>query len=347
MNRFTLGEGVMKKIGLRDVARCAGVSVGTVSKYLNNTPISEINRCKIKETIEELKYVPNINARKLAIGKSLTILIYIIVEEVISDSTWLHELPIIQGINDVLRKTEYKIELEIASITQSSNNFLNLSENIQSCNFDGIIIISSWETDEKIREQLQSINFPHIIIGNLDEETAKNTIDFDNYEPIAKITQAIIDKGRKNFSMIAGYQEQYHTKMRVKGFVDTLKKNQLEAESLFYSDYSMESGEFFAKKILEKSPKTDAIICGNDYIAVGVYKALKEVNMTPSIDVSICGFDDSFVSKVVDPLLTTVKINSYGIGTLAASELLKQLSNSDYITKNTFVESQVVWRSST
>ena len=90
-----------QKSTLRDVAQLAGLSAGTVSKYLNHPErVQEKNRKKIEKAIRLLNYTPNVLARKLASGRSRVLGLCIVTEPEISDSTWLHLLPMIQTLND-------------------------------------------------------------------------------------------------------------------------------------------------------------------------------------------------------------------------------------------------------
>ena len=93
---------------LKDVAKEAGVSVGTVSNYLKDpSKVKKVNREKIKNAVEDLQFIPDINAQILATGKSKVVILYVVSESAISPSTWLHQLPIMQVLHDELQKENY------------------------------------------------------------------------------------------------------------------------------------------------------------------------------------------------------------------------------------------------
>lgn len=106
-----------KRPTLRDVSRISGVSIGTVSKYINDPySVKENNRIAIADTIKILNYTPNTLAQRLAKGNSNTILLYSLSERTINPSTWLHQLPLIQSLSDTLQNTEYSLQIKIGSV---------------------------------------------------------------------------------------------------------------------------------------------------------------------------------------------------------------------------------------
>jgi len=334
---------------LRDVAKLAKLSTGTVSKYINGNKISENNKIKIEKAIELLKYSPNPLARKLAKGNSYTILLFVIVESPIVVSTWLHELPIIQGISDVLKTSEYRLEIEISSINLEQSNIQKLEEYTSNKSIEALILLSPWEINERLLALLDYRDFPYVIIGNGNTLHPHKSIDFDNYKPIYNIVKHQYNMGHKNFGMIAGFKDQHHMQMRVLAFENALKEMNLfyEDSIIKYGDYSLQSGYKLANEFLQSDNCPTTMICGNDYVAAGAIKAIKERGLNVPTNIAVSGFDATVVSEALDPVLTTVEVPSYEMGEKAIVELLKKLDNSDYQIKNVLLESQNIFRDST
>ena len=118
-----------QKSPLRDVAQRAGLSAGTVSKYLNHPErVQEKNRKKIEKAIRLLNYTPNVLARKLASGRSRVLGLCIVTEPEISDSTWLHLLPMIQTLNDSACQAGYQLQIGLSSVGREEQTFQMLRD---------------------------------------------------------------------------------------------------------------------------------------------------------------------------------------------------------------------------
>jgi LacI family transcriptional regulator len=339
----------MKGPTIRDVAKLAGLSVGTVSGYINGKKVSEQSRNRVEEAIKSVSYTPYPSARRLASGKSFSVLLYIMVEHPIAPSTWLHELPIIQGINDVSMDTGYIMEMEIQSNTAYELNFNNLEGRTRNNSVDGIILLSPWEIDKKIINMLNQKDFPYLMVGSGSTVCQTNSIDFENYEPIYEIIKHQYKLGHWNMGMIAGFKSQLHTQSREKGFRTAMRDMGVacKEENIRYGDYSLASGFYLMNKLMENKDMLTTVVCCNDYIAAGAIKAIKTKGLTVPGDISVSGFDDTVVSEATEPTITTVKVPSYEMGVKAMHELLLKMKNPDYRISTTVIPSKIVFRDST
>jgi LacI family repressor for deo operon, udp, cdd, tsx, nupC, and nupG len=338
-----------KNATLIDVAMLSGVSVGTVSKFLNGGNVKKANRISIQNAIEVLDYSPNHVARNFARGKSNVVTLFILMESPIVSSTWVHEQPIIQAITDAIRTTEYCMQMRIASIEDSLANKQEIEEIIRSRIADGIILLSAWEIDRTIIATLDYHNFPFVMIGSGEDTKRGELVDFDNSAPIYSLVSQLCELGHRRFALIGGFREQIHMMKREKGFRKALKDAGIEVneEMIRFGDYSLESGfQLTAKMLCQTNPPT-AIICGNDNVAAGAIKAIRKAGLRIPEDISVSGFDDSVISEAVDPTITTVRPPAYELGKVAFTQLHMKLGNASYSIPNIILDSTLLLKEST
>ena len=316
------------KATVRDVAKLANLSVGTVSKYLNNHPsISLQNREAIQIAIDKLDYKVNPIAQRFAKGVSNTILLYYIQEYPIEVTTWLYELPIFQGIQDYLRGAEYDLHIAMESIDNTDKIFDFILEHSNNSGADGLIIATSWELESKVFISLLDSQLPFAIVGVRNSIQASNDVMFDNFDACAKIMQHLHQLGHNKIGIVSGMKDQYHMSERLRGYfgqANTLGQI-IKDKWVKYGDFSISNGYESFQQILLGGDLPTAIVCGNDYVAAGVIKAIKEAGLSVPDDISVVGFDNTTIASVVEPSLTTVKVPSEMAGRLAAKFLINQI----------------------
>lgn len=331
------------------MAQLAGVSTGTVSKYINGKHIGEKNFQKIKNAIEKLDYSPSPLARSFASGKSHMVLLYIIAEAPMMMSTWQYELPVIHGIMDALKGSAYSLKIEIAELQNVEENRRKLDMYAQNQYSDGIIFLSPWYVDDNLLIPLQYHKFPYIVVGACKENYSSGCVDFDNEAPICQIVENMYAQGCRRFCMIGGFAEQYHMIYRERGFRRAIDKLglQMKEEMIRYTDYSLRQGYEAARELLTASLLPDAIVCGNDNIAAGVLRAVSEKGLRIPEDILISGFDNEVVSDACCPSITSVSIPEYELGLLAGKELMHCIEDPNYVASNHLLECQVYQKEST
>jgi DNA-binding LacI/PurR family transcriptional regulator len=339
----------MKDATVRDVAKLAGLSVGTVSRHLNGNEVSKKNKIKLEEAIKTLKYLPNPMARNLAKGRSYSVLLYFITESPIIASTWMHELPIIQGISDVIKSSKYNLIIEIANIEQVNEVAQTIDLYTRNKGIEGLLILTPWGIKTKILLPLEYRNFPYVLIGNAPEIEPSKIVEFDNYTPFYDIIMHQFEYGHREFALIGGFKNQYHMQQRTQGFINALKELGLDIpeDRMLYGDYSLQSGYDLTKKLFGGNNLPTMILCGNDQIAAGAIKAIEALGMRIPDDVSVSGFDASIVSEVMNPTITTVEVNAYRVGEIAIKKLLYRLDNNTYGFENEIIRTKIFYREST
>jgi len=338
----------MKTATLQDVADLAGVSAGTVSKYINGQKIRPHNAQLIKKAIEELQYIPSPLARNFARGRTFDVLLYIIAEHPIVSSTWLYELPMIQGANDVLRNTAYNLKMEIAYASNPEQNRQRLRDYIAGRFVDAIMLLTPWEIDPALVHILDESHMPYILLGGSNEINCK-VFDFDNETPIYDMVTRLYRDGHRRFAMLSGFKDQLHTIRRERGFLNALGDLGLEKNEMpiLHGDYSLDSGIEMADQLLALPNHPTAFICGNDYIAAGAIRSIQNHGLSIPDDIAVTGFDDTDVAMAVTPTITSVRIPSYDMGKIAALELLAWLDDDNHCICNPAIGCKIIYRQST
>ncbi len=341
---------------IKDVAKHAGVSISTVSHVINKTKyVSPELAEKVKKSIDILGYEVNPVARSMKSNK--TGIIGILTE----DLCGIFYPYIIKGISSVLEKAGYQIMVCDIMGESGDNNALDrefeLIKKLISNRVDGIIFTSLVPTEKRKRycnKLLKMANkdkkIPLVSIEQNLSEFGIDSVYFDNYENAKLAVKHLMECGCRKIAHITGPMNMEVAAQRTISYVDAIKEYNLYNDNLiYYGDYSHRSGYTGMKQLIDNTPDIDGVFCANDQIAVGALKLLKQYGKRIPEDIKVMGYDDVFVSSIVEPAISTIHIKKHETGVRAAQLLLKQISN-DNISENLIeikMESRLVIRKST
>lgn len=340
----------INKPNMKDVAMLANVSLGTVSKFINGgTKINPENRRRVQEAIKKLNYTPNLNARKLVRGIPDNLLLYIVHEYPVSTATWLYVQPIIQGISEYIRDSKYSMQIAMDPI----NSMTKITEFIISCyqeqSISGVIIISPWRMDHRLLIKLADMHIPYCLIGAENQLLHRNSVVIDNFGTISKIVNHLYSRGHRRVAMVNGLNGQYDMNERLRGFLHAVKQNQMitKDEWISYGDQTIQDGCNRMRKIIHSAGELPtAVVCGNDYIAAGVIKAIKESGAKVPDDYSVTGFDDITLSEMLNPSLTTVRMPLLALGTNGVKIILNEIEDPGYYSDSLCLPCDIVFNDS-
>ena len=319
-----------KHATLRDVAKLANVGAGSVSRYLNgDQSIKDINRQKISDAIQELNFVPNVTARKLAKGRSGNILLLMVSETPITMATWIYEKEIVQEIYSGLLNSEYSLQLALCSSNQNEI-YKKIKSNIETKNADAVMILSNYRVEQNCVALLEDNSIPYVLIGCKNYKEKLNEILIDNYSAMKIVMDYLVSLRHRKIAFISGNQDQEQMAARIKCYFTLMQEKGFDVNPNYiaYGEYSMDSGYNCTKQLIQQNfnDLPTAIICSNDIIACGAIKALKEYNIKIPKEISITGFDNLTSAEVIEPPLTTFQLPA-GMGTLATQMLLKMIKS--------------------
>ena len=315
-NRIHYGEFIYmsKRSTINDVARIAGVSKSTVSRYLNGKPLKEKTYIKIKEAIEECNYEANMFARLSAKRSNI---IGIIVPGF--TSTVIPRL--LAATDQYLREKRYT-----PLIVNTGNDYdfeLKSIENLEGMNVDGIIIVATHVSDDHSRV-INNIKKPVIFLGQ-EFDKGISIVD-DDYNAGKEIGRYVSSSHVDKIGLLwVDEQDAAVGQKRKQGVIDGLTENGIQDISIFKTDFSLENSYKKAIEIFSSDNFPKAIICATDRIAYGVYKAAKEKGIQIPKDVCVSGFGGYDTSEILTPSLTTIKFDVDISARVCAETLIKMI----------------------
>ena len=303
---------------IKDVAKKAGVSVGTVSNVINNIDIvTENTRRKVFKTIKELNFKPNAIARSLSKGKTNNIVI--IVPEI--SNPFFSEL--IRGITDYLEtKGYYAIIRNTDSSGKKEEIFIR---DLNSLLVSGMIITPIDAKGGNL-QVLSGLKVPMVIVDRESDILKEDMVIVNNHKGAYEAVNYLINCGHKIIIILCGSKHTKTAQNRYIGWENAMKENGLfNNDYIYWGDFTIDSGRKNMDKVLKKFKQVDAVFASNDTIAIGAMQAIRENDLRIPEDISIIGFDDISFSKLLNPPLTTIRQPVYEMGSMAAEILLKKI----------------------
>lgn len=317
-----------KNVTIRDVAKESGLSIATVSRYLNGKGyLSEQSEKKIKEVMERLDYKPNEVARSLSIGKTNTIAL------IIPDITNPFFPELVVAIEGVARTRGYSLFLiNTPEELLHSNGFWR---SLESRFIDGLIL-GSFQFTGEVLKGMENMNLLFVRIDRAVGDDENNSFGVDNSEGAKLAVEHLIEVGCKKIAHISGPSSYPSSSERLKGYREAMKRYlPLQEECIYEGDFSLESGQKLIKKLLNDHRDCDGIFFGNDLMAIGGLKTLKQMNIQVPEEIAIIGFDGIQLTQMVDPEISTIEQPIYELGKLATTHLIdmieKKNEGSDYV----------------
>ncbi len=328
-------------VTVEDVAREAGVSVATVSRVVNKSPlVSPETTNKVNAVIERLHYKPNIFGRGLRRKESHIVLI------IIPNITNPYYSQIVSGIESVCHRSNYITMLCITEASQiKASSYLEFLKNGTA---DGAIILSTEKNDLNLPELAK--HYPIVQCSEYCNDDAISHVSIDNFEAAIRVIEYLISINHKRIGFISSYNQFISTELRQNGYLEAMTSAGFNFGNHYIayadSDYSFVSGQRAARELLERKDRPSAIFCVSDIIALGAISAARELNLCIPEDVSIVGFDNVEYATMFTPKLTTVSQPCYSLGVNSAELILKQLAGGKE-GGNIFLEYDIILREST
>ena len=308
-----------------EIAKLAGVSKSTVSRYLNDGYVSAENRVKIQDVIKSTGYMPLRQAKTLRTKK--TNLIGVIVPKISTETT----SRVIEGISDEISKCGY--DLLIANTNLNINKemeYLNILKN----QVDGIIFMATKITDKHIKI-MEEIGIPIVVVSQNIKEYP--SVYYDDYNASKDVVKQLLINGYKKIAFIGVYEDDIAVGYeRKQGYINALEENKIKLNEklIQIGDFSMESGYELCKKLMEDNEKPDAIFATTDNIAVGAIEYLLEAGYKVPKDIGIWSIGDSKISRVVTPKLNTVHYYYKTSGKNSGEIIMSLIDNNIKSSKN-------------
>lgn len=307
---------------LKDIARETGLSVATISKYVNGAVLKERNRILVEEAIEKLGYTANEYARGLKSNKSRTIGV------VIPELANLFISTIITHVEEVLRHHGYSIlicdchsqeQLEIETM-----EFLNRKM------VDGIINMPVCSDGRHLQAALNK-GIPIVLVDRMVPNLVDctNTVLIDNEKAAFDATTHLLECGHRNIGIIAGNGNVFTTKRRLVGYKAALAAYGIPVNEnlIAYGDYGVEGGYSAVQALQMINPDMTALFVTNYEMTLGAVIATGERGIKLPDELSLIGFDNLDLARISHPRLTIVVQPLQEYGAQIANLMLSKLQN--------------------
>ena len=314
---------------LKEIAREAGVSQGTVSRILNYDETLVVNpktRARVFDIANRMNY--QVKVRKASKNKLKFALLskYSYSEEL--DDTYY--LMLRKAIEEKCREYKYKL----SSFDQD-----------RILEYDGIFCLSNISKD-KLR-LIKSKNKPVIMVDVSSTNRGYDSISHNIRQATFDALSYLLEMGHKDIVFIGGRDSKDSVDVRTYAYYDYMSsKNLLNKKNMYIGDFSIRNGYETAKKIFQNKHKPSAILVANDNIALGVYRYAKENSIRIPDDISVIGFNDIPTTKYVDPPLTTVNLNTQILGSKAVELLTDRIINGRDVDMHVYVQATLNKRKS-
>jgi len=305
---------------LADVARHAGVSTATVSRYMNSPQqVVEATRNRVETSIKELGYSPNFGARALVAKRTNTIGAIIPTME---NAIFARGLQAFQeelrqnGMTLLVSSSSYREDLEEEQI-----------RTLTARGADGLLLIGH-HRDPDLYKFLEKQGVPVLVAWVYDPDQPQTSIGFDNKAAMKSLAVKAIELGHRKIGVIgAEIASNDRARDRVNGVAEAMSDAGLSPNhmTMIETPYSIDAGADAFGMLMKGNEPPSIVMCGNDVLAVGALRQAKDMGLNVPGDVSVTGFDDIELAKVASPALTTVHVPHRNMGRTAARMLVRMV----------------------
>ena len=307
---------------IRDVARRAGVAPITVSRVINNSGyVSVRTRQRVEKAIAELNYVPNALAQGLRFNKTNVIAL------VLSDVTNPFWTTVARGTEDASSEENYSVIL--CNTDEDVAKHDKYAQLLLRRQVDGFLLVPVSNTVDTIRFiQRQGVSL--VILDRQLPGVSVDIVRADSEGGAYELTRYLTGLGHRRIAILSGPEVVSTSTQRVAGYKRALRDAHLKVdpELVSFGKFYQDSGHERTMKLLALSRPPTAIFAGNNFIAIGVMKALYESGLRIPEDMSVVGFDDLPPGLLVQPFLTVAAQPAYEMGYRATKLLLERIANS-------------------
>lgn len=303
---------------MKDVARKSGLSIATISKYINGGNVLEENRVVIDKAIKELGFEVNEIARGLKTNKTMTIgLLIPSLENIFFTS-------IVSNIESVLIKNGYSTI--ICDYKEDKNLEKQKLDFLVKKMVDGIITMPMG-CDLEVINSVINRNIPVVLIDRALKGVECDTVLVDNLNASYNAVEQLIILGHKRIGIICGPGDIYTAQERLKGYerVHEDYGMTIDSELIKKGDYQVESGYRLLLELIKMKEPPTAVLVTNYEMTLGAVMAINESDIKIPDDISFIGFDNLQLAKVVKPPLSIVVQPVKQIGEVAANMILRRL----------------------
>jgi len=305
---------------LHDVARMVGVSISTVSRALHRPHmVDAATRERVQAAVDALAYVPQGVGRALVSRQTRTVGAVI---PQIGVSAFAQTVEALRA-----RLGERGYTLLLAQPPHARQSDVDPLRALIERGVDGAVLLGGGRPDSWT-ELIRKSRLPAVTIWEDAALAQPGDVGFDNYGAGRIAAAHLLELGHRDFAMISGtLAGNRRARQRYLGVLETIAAagGRLPRDYVVETEYGFATGHAAARSLLAGGARFTALVCGNDYLAIGAMSALREHGVSIPGEISVVGFNDSEFSAYAAPPLTTVAFPSPEIGVAAADMLLARM----------------------
>ncbi len=315
------------RITLREVAEAAGVHMSTASRALNEETRDVVNAetvARVLKAAKKLGYTPNPLARGLRTNRTMT------VGMIIPDIENPLFGPIIAGAEARLGGDGYSLLIADADLKDQTST-AKVIETLIERRADGLILATSARKDPIISD-LATRDIPAVLVNRTADSSPLPSIVGDDHAGIGLVVEHLAEMGHTKIGHVSGPHTMSTGHGRYQAFLSWTQSLGIDVDPSAIEEaewYRVEAGLAAADALLDRRPDITAIVCANDLLAMGAYRAVRQRGLTVGTDVAITGYNDTALLDLLEPPMTSVRVPYRQMGSEAAALLMSMLSSSN------------------
>lgn len=303
---------------IKDVAKLSGMSVGSVSRYLNNESLKTANEKKIQDAIQKLNYKTNVMAKGLKENKSMSIGV------LINDLSDVFATSVVSALESYIEDYGYSIIVcDYRSDYERMEKKINF---LLQRSIDGLVIFHAEKSTDMLHE-VSKRGIPIVAIDSPIDGVDTDSVLVDNYQASKEAVQRLIDSGYRNIGLIGGQDSNYIARERQNGYIDALLDADLPIikDNVWNGNYTIDSGYSGTESILAKG-NIDSIFAINYYMGLGSINALKQNDIKIGQNFGFISFDRFIFNEAITPDITSVEQPVENMGKVAGKLLMEKVN---------------------
>ena len=302
-------------MNIAEIARRAKVSTATVSRTLNQSgPVKAATARKVWRAVTALNYYPNSHARTLVSGRSRLIGL------IVSDITNPFFPELVRVFENLAAQKQY--DLLLTSTDYDTSRMTTCLRRMLERKVDGVAMMTS-EMDMGLIRELAKRSVPIVFmdVGQMGPRMSHVSIDYGN--GMRQAVDDVIQLGPRHIGCISGPLDLHAARTRRQAFVDGLRHHRIPLDPRLVREglHTAEGGEKAMKELLKLARLPTAVVCSNDWTAIGALHAIHAAGLRVPEDISLVGFDDIPLTSYTMPTLTTVRMSARDVGATAFQAL--------------------------
>ena len=305
----------MAEATIRDVARLAEVSIASVSRVLNGSGnVSDATRTRVNDAVARLGYVPHAGARSLSLARAHAVGVM---------------LPDLHGefFSEIMRGMEREASsrgyLLLLSNMHHHSAQAELALRTMRGRVDGLLVMAPHLDRAELEAALPPAQ-PAVLINPATTLDSHSSIRLDNEAGIRSVMDHLVATGRRRFVHVRGPRENIDAEERCSAFLQAVQRHGLAKEAVVVEGaFTDDSGQTAMEALLTQKASFDAVVAGNDMMAIGALQGLRTAGLAVPHAVAVTGFDDIPLANYVD--LTTVRVGIAELGGRAIARLIDML----------------------